>query len=76
LSFKEKRQLVRVIEFCLSGYDKLSESEVTSGRMNSTHVYEKMDIELSKTDFNLLMEYKDKPIIDFLEKGLKIEKQL
>ena len=24
LSFKEKRQLVRVIELCLSGYDKLA----------------------------------------------------
>ena len=30
LSFKEKRQLVRVIQFCLSGYDKLSNKEVTS----------------------------------------------
>jgi len=63
-----------VIEFCLSGYDKLVDSEVSSGRMNSTHVYEKMDIELSKTDFNLLMEYKDQPIVNFLQKGLKIEK--
>ena len=30
LSFKEKRQLVRVIQFCLSGYDKLSNKEITS----------------------------------------------
>ena len=30
LSLKEKRQLVRVIQFCLSGYDKLSNKEITS----------------------------------------------
>lgn len=29
LSFKEKRQLVKVIEACLAGYDKMSEEEIT-----------------------------------------------
>jgi len=30
LSLKEKRQLVRVIGFCLSGYDLLSGTELTN----------------------------------------------
>ena len=51
LTLKEKRQLVRVIEFCLSGYDKLSDKEVTSQIINSTHVYDKLDIELTTQDF-------------------------
>jgi len=67
---------VRVIEFCLSGYDQLSEKELTSIRINSTRVYEKIDIELSKSDFELLVKYKDQPIVNFLSEGLKIEKQL
>ena len=64
-----------MIQFCLSGYDKLSNKEVTSRQINSTHVYDKLDIELSKTDFELLVSYKDRPIVDFLQK-LGIEKQL
>jgi len=38
-------------------------------------VYDKLDIELSKSDFELLVSYKDKPIAEFLAK-LGIEKQL
>ena len=38
-------------------------------------MYDKLDIELSKTDFELLVSYKDKPIAEFLAK-LGIEKQL
>lgn len=72
---KEKRQLVRVIEFCLSGYDKLSEKEVTSKEINSTHMYEKLDISLSSADFKMLVEHKDKPIREFL-KVLGIETTL
>ena len=64
-----------MIQFCLSGYDKLSNKEITSRQINSTHVYDKLDIELSKTDFELLVSYKDKPIAEFLAK-LGIEKQL
>ena len=75
LSFKEKRQLVRVIQFCLSGYDKLSNKEVTSSQINSTHVYDKLDIDLSKSDFELLMSYKDRPIAEFLTE-LGCEKRL
>ena len=74
LSFKEKRQLVRVIELCLSGYDKLAEVDLTSQRINSTRAYEKIDVELSKADYDLLMKYKDKPIVEFLSEGLKIER--
>jgi len=51
LSFKEKRQLVKVIELWLRAYDKLSEKEITSKIINSTHVYEKLDIELSPQEF-------------------------
>jgi len=75
LSFKEKRQLVRIIQICLSGYDKLSNKEVTLRQINSTHVNEKLDIELSQSDFTLLCEYKDKPIVEFFE-ALSIEKHL
>ena len=66
LGLKEKRQLVRVIQFCLSGYDKLSNKEVTMRQINSTHVYDKLDIELSKAEFTLLCDYKDRPVVQFL----------
>ena len=49
LSFKEKRQLVKVIEQCLAGYDFISQEEKTKAKINSTHSYEK-EIELSKAD--------------------------
>jgi RAB protein geranylgeranyltransferase component A len=49
LSFKEKRQLVKVIEACLAGYDKLSQAEITRAKINSTHIYDK-DIDLSESD--------------------------
>jgi RAB protein geranylgeranyltransferase component A len=49
LTFKEKRQLVKVIEACLAGYDKLSQVEMTQAKINSTHIYEK-DIELTKDE--------------------------
>jgi hypothetical protein len=42
---------VKVIELCLRGYDKLSEKEITSKIINSTHVYEKLDIELTAAEF-------------------------
>ena len=67
LSFKEKRQLVRVIGFCLSGYDLIAGKEITSAIINSTHAYEKLDTTLSKDDISLLVEYKDKPIASFLK---------
>lgn len=51
LTLKEKRQLVKVIELCLRGYDKLSQKEITSKIINSTHVYEKLDIELTAAEF-------------------------
>ena len=38
-------------------------------------MYDKLDIELSKSDFELLVSYKDKPIAEFLA-ALGIEKQL
>lgn len=65
LSFKEKRQLVKVIEACLSGYDKIAQLEMTQARMNSTHVYEK-EIEMTKEEQKLMLETKDQPISVFL----------
>ena len=67
--------MVRVIQFCLSGYDKLSNKEVTSRQINSTHVNDKLDIELSQSDFTLLCDYKDRPIVQFFE-ALNIGKHL
>jgi RAB protein geranylgeranyltransferase component A len=75
LSFKEKRQLVRVIGFCLSGYDLIAGKEITSAIINSTHAYEKLDTTLSKDDISLLVEYKDRPISNFL-KALGIDTHL
>ena len=75
LSLKEKRQLVRVIQFCLSGYDKLSNQEVSMRQINSTHVNDKLDIELSQSEFTLLCDFKDQPIVRFLE-ALGIAKHL
>ena len=49
LSFKEKRQLIKVIEQCIAGYDFLSQEEKTQAKINSTHTYDK-EIELSKAD--------------------------
>ena len=46
LTFKEKRQLVKVIDACIAGYDKIAQMEKTQAKVNSTHVYEK-EIELS-----------------------------
>lgn len=74
LSFKEKRQLVKVIESCLSGYDKLAQKELSRSKINSTHAYEK-DIEMSEKDLNKLIEMKDKPIRAFLEE-MNIEKRM
>jgi len=67
LSFKEKRQLVRVIGFCLQGYDLISGKELTSKIINSTHAYEKLDTTLSKEEITLLIEYKNRPIKQFLD---------
>ena len=75
LTLKEKRQLVKVIELCLRGYDKLSEKEITSKIINSTHVYEKLDIELTPAEFQQLYEHKDRPVAEFL-RTLGIEGQL
>lgn len=75
LSFKEKRQLVKVIEACLAGYDKLSEAEITQAKINSTHIYEK-DIEMSEEEQRKLVQSKDKPIRVFLEKEMGIEKRM
>ena len=47
LSFKEKRQLVKAIEMCLDGTDKMDEAEeATKKSINSTHSYDK-EISLS-----------------------------
>lgn len=75
LSFKEKRQLVKVIETCIAGYDKLSQTEVTQSKINSTHIYEK-EIDLSKDEEGKLREAKDKPIRAFLEKEMGLEKRM
>ena len=75
LTFKEKRQLVRVIGFCLQGYDLIAGKELTSKIINSTHVYDKLDTTLSKDEITMLVEYKDLPIRTFLEK-LGIETHL
>jgi RAB protein geranylgeranyltransferase component A len=75
LSFKEKRQLVRVIGFCLQGYDVISGKEITSKIINSTHAYEKLDTTLTKDEITMLLDFKDKPIREFLEQ-LGIETHL
>jgi len=75
LTFKEKRQLVKVIEACLAGYDKLSQVEISQSKVNSTHIYEK-DIELSKDELQKLLASKDTPIRQFLEKEMQIEKRM
>ena len=75
LTFKEKRQLVKVIEACLAGYDKLSQVEVTQAKINSTHIYEK-EIELSKEEVGRLLAYKDRHIREFLEKEMQVEKRM
>lgn len=62
-----------MIEFCLSGYDKLSEKEITSREINSTHVFEKLDIKLSAQEFDLLCAFKDRKVHEFLGE-LGIEK--
>jgi hypothetical protein len=59
--------LVRVIGFCLNGYDLIAGKEITSKLINSTHAYEKLDTTLSKDEILHLVEYKDKPIKEFLE---------
>jgi len=64
-----------VIEFCLSGYDKLSNKEITSAQINSTHIYEKLNIDLSEKEFKMLCNFKSRPVVDFLQE-LGIEKQL
>lgn len=71
LSFKEKRQLVKVIESCLAGYDKISKQEITRAKINSTHIYDK-EIELSAEEQGRLYDSKDKPIREFLlEMGIE-----
>lgn len=75
LSFKEKRQLVKVIEACIAGYDKLSQTEITQAKINSTHIYEK-EIELSKEEEKKLVQSKDKPISAFLEDEMGLEKRM
>lgn len=53
LTFKEKRQLVKVIEYCLFGSDRLKQMEEASSSkkkpQNSTHVYDK-DTSLSQAE--------------------------
>jgi RAB protein geranylgeranyltransferase component A len=61
LNFKEKRQLVRVIEVCIKGYDMLEDHKV---KVNSTHVYDK-DIELNSTDLKLCFDLKDQNVSKF-----------
>ncbi len=75
LTFFEKRQLVKVIDACLAGYDKMSEAEVTQSKINSTHTYEK-EIEMSRDEQRRLIEARDKPIRQFLEKEMGIEKRM
>jgi RAB protein geranylgeranyltransferase component A len=53
LTLIEKRRLVRFIELCLGLYDKLTENANKS--VNSTHVYEFMEVEnLSQIEGKLL----------------------
>lgn len=66
---------MKVIEACLAGYDKLSQVEMTQAKINSTHIYEK-EIELSKDELNKLLANKEKPIREFLEKEMQVEKRM
>lgn len=49
--------------------------EITQAKINSTHSYEK-DIEMSAEEQRKLLEAKDKPIREFLEGEMKIEKRM
>ena len=53
----------------------MSNKEISSRQINSTHVNDKLDIELSQSEFTLLCDFKDKPIVKFLE-ALGIDKHL
>lgn len=90
LSFKEKRQLVKVIEMCLQATDKLAENytmdadeeevkeqeaQIKKVSQNSTHVYEK-EIALGQEEAKVIADFKHRPIADLLENELKIEKRL
>jgi RAB protein geranylgeranyltransferase component A len=75
LSFYEKHQLVKVIEACIAGYDKLSHTEITQAKINSTHIYEK-EIELSAAEVKKLLKSKDEPIRVYLEKEMGLEKRM
>ena len=66
---------MKVIEACLAGYDKMSEVEVSQAKINSTHIYEK-EIEMTSEEQRKLIESKDKPIREFLEKEMGIEKRM
>jgi RAB protein geranylgeranyltransferase component A len=75
LSFKEKRQLVKVIESCLAGYDHLSQQEITQAKINSTHIYEK-EFTLSKEETAKLDKIKDRPVREYLLKEMGLEKRM
>lgn len=66
---------MKVIEACLAGYDKLSQVEMTQAKINSTHIYEK-EIELSKDELTKLLANKEKPIREFLEREMQVEKRM
>ena len=57
-----------MISFCLQGYDQLAGKELTTKISHSTHEYEKLDTTLTKDEICLLVEYKDRPICEFLDK--------
>ena len=40
---------------------------MTSQMINSTRAYEKLDTTLSKEDISMLLDFKEKPITEFLE---------
>ncbi|CDW88529.1 UNKNOWN [Stylonychia lemnae] len=74
LTFKEKRQLVKVMEACLAGYDKIAQREITKEKINSTHTFEK-EIDINLEEQAKILDNKDKPIRSFLE-SMGIEKKM
>jgi hypothetical protein len=67
---------VKVIDACLTGYDKLKpQEELSQAKINSTHIYEK-EIEVTDKEVQRLLKAKDMEIRGFLEEEMQIEKRM
>ena len=76
LTLKEKRQLVKAIEMCLTGTDLEEKLQAQGSKksQNSTHEYDK-DISLSEQEQQSMKEMNEKPIMELMNK-MGFEKRL